>query len=74
MVAKTGGYFPPPFQGYCGLTQVDPVSPTVFNVVVDAVIRNWITVVVLTEETIQELAALFYADCGLVESPRPEKL
>ena len=24
------------------MTQVDPLSPTIFNVVVDAVVRHWI--------------------------------
>ena len=49
----------------------------VFNVVVDSVIRHWLTVVAPTEvgteglgETIQELAAFFYMDDGLVTSSR----
>ena len=40
MVVKACGYFVPPFQGYRGVTQGDPLSLTVFNVVVDAVIRH----------------------------------
>ena len=70
VVAKTDGYFALPFQGYRGATQGEPPPPpTVFNVVVDAVIRHWMTVVVLTlvgaevlRDTIQELAELFYVD------------
>ena len=63
MVAKTGGYFNPPFNGYRGVTQGDPLSPMIFNVVVGAVTRNWVKVVAQTEagsegleEMIQELA------------------
>ena len=28
------------------MTQVDPLSPTIFNVVVDAVVRHWVSGVV----------------------------
>ena len=38
MVDKAGGYFRCPFKGYQGVTQGDLLSPTIFNVVVDAVI------------------------------------
>ena len=81
IVKKTGRYFGPPFQEYRGVTQVDNFFPTVFNVVVDAVIRHWTMVVVLTEagaeglgETFQELAALLYANSMLVASPWTERL
>ena len=81
MVARAGGYFTPTFQGYCGVTQGKPLSRLVFNVVVDDVIRHWVTVVLPTEavieglgETIQELAAFFYADDGLVMLPCIERL
>ena len=80
MVVKAGGYFGPPFKEYRGVTQGDPLSPKIFNVVVDAVIRHWVTVVALAEagvevlrDTIQELADFFYADDALVASLPPEK-
>ena len=38
MVARTGGYFGLMFKGYRGVTQGDPLTPMIFNVVVDAVI------------------------------------
>ena len=44
MVARAGGYCGTAFQGACGVTQVDPLSPTIFNVVVYAVVRHWETV------------------------------
>ena len=49
MLAKAGGYFGPPFKGYCGVTQGGALSPMNFNVLVDAVIRNCMTVVALLE-------------------------
>ena len=38
MAAKVGGHYEPVFQSHRGLTQGDPLSPTIFNVAVDAVI------------------------------------
>ena len=45
MVARAGGYYCAPFKGFRGVTQGDPLSPTIFNVVVDAVLCHWVTVV-----------------------------
>ena len=42
MVARAGGYYGEAFKGARGVTQVDPLSRTIFNVVVDAVVRHWI--------------------------------
>ena len=49
MVAGAGGYFRRPFKGYGGVTQGNPLSPTIFNMVLDAVIRHWVKVVTPTE-------------------------
>ena len=38
MVALTGGYYGEPFCGEIGVTQGDPLLPTIFNVVVDTVV------------------------------------
>ena len=53
----------------------DPLSPTIFNVVVDAVVRHWVQGVVEESEARGELGqegrhqgALFYADNGMVAS------
>ena len=40
MVARAKGYFGPPFKGYLGMTQGDPLSPTLFNVVILSRIRR----------------------------------
>ena len=42
MVARACGYYGEAFKGARGVTQGDPLYPTIFNVVVDAVIRHWI--------------------------------
>ena len=41
MVTRAGGYYGEPFHGKRGLTQGDPLLPTIFNVVVDAVLCHW---------------------------------
>ena len=38
MAAQAGGYYGTGFKGARGVTQGDPLSPTIFNVVVDAVV------------------------------------
>ena len=43
MVARVGVYYGDAFKGALGVTQGDPLSPTNFNVVVDAVVRHWAT-------------------------------
>ena len=40
MVVRAGGYYGTAFQGAREVTQGDPLSPTIFNVVVDAVVRH----------------------------------
>ena len=46
MVARGGGYYRTGFKGTRGVTQGDPMSPTIFNVVVDAVVCHWVTLAV----------------------------
>ena len=46
MVAHTGGYYRTAFQGFLGVMQEDPLSPTILNVVVDTVVQQWVEVAV----------------------------
>ena len=41
MVERLGWYYGENFRGERGMTQGDPLSPTIFNVVVDTVVRHW---------------------------------
>ena len=50
MVAREGSYYGKGFKGARGVTQGDPLSLTIFNVVVDAVVRHWLTIVVQEAE------------------------
>ena len=81
IVALVGRYYGSPFKGSIGSTQFDPLSPTIFNMVVDAVIPHWETVVVVEEaylegfgRAVQTLAALFYVGYRLLASLQPARL
>ena len=49
-VARAGGYYGPAFKDFWGVNQGDPMSPTVFNSVVDAVVPDWVSLVAEEEE------------------------
>ena len=46
MGARAGGYYGTGFKGERVVTQGDPLSPTIFDVVVDAMVRHWVTLAV----------------------------
>ena len=57
------------------------MQPRLFNVFVDVVISQWVTVLAATEDgregvglSIRDLAAYFYAKNGLVALTQPERL
>ena len=75
MVAREGGYYGKGFKGERGVTQGDPISPTIFNVVVDAVVRHWLHLATQEAERrgergreVRHQAALFYTDDGMLAS------
>ena len=47
MVTREGGYYGAPFRGERGATQGDSLSPTIFNVVVDSMVRHWESLLVV---------------------------
>ena len=78
IVERAGGYYGTAFQGACGVTQRDPISPTIFNVVVDAVVRHWLMVMVEGAEErgergqeVRHQDSLFYTGDGMVASLDP---
>ena len=78
MVARAGGYYGKDFKGERGVTQGDPLSPTIFNVVVDAVVWHWVNGLVDKAEAKgetgregQHQSAVFYANDGMVVSSDP---
>ena len=81
MVARLGGYYGKAFKGARGVTQGDPLSPTIFNVVVDAVVSHWVTMALEEAEKRGEKgnegshqADLFYAGDGMVAFSNPRLL
>ena len=81
MVTKSDGYYGASFKVDRGVLQGDPLSPTIFNVVVDAVVRHWVTVMVEGAEERREHGqegghknVVFYADGGMVASSDPRWL
>jgi hypothetical protein len=73
VVAKQGRHFGVAFPATRGVTQGDIVSPTIFNIVVDAIVRHWL-IFVLDDgsgvngfgRTVREELMLFYANDGLL--------
>ena len=45
IVGRQGGYNGKPFSASRGVTQGDPVSPTIFNIMFDAIVRYWLSLV-----------------------------
>ena len=80
-VARAGGYYGEGFKGGRGVTQGDPLSPTIFNVLVNVVVRHWLNIAVTEAEKRRERgregrhqAALFYADDVMLASSDPQWL
>ena len=68
MVPKQAGFFGKPFHATRGVRQGDIVSPFIFNIVCDAIIREWGVQMSLidTRQERKETKAQFYADDGLL--------
>jgi hypothetical protein len=73
IVAKQQGYHGRPFRSERGTTQGDIISPTIFNIIVDAVVRAWYHTLNL-EGIANNIQAIFYADDGHIYSNDPDAL
>ena len=75
MVERERGYYGEAFKGARGVTQGDLISPTIFNVVVDAVVIHWVKMALDEEEKKgnegRHQAALLYAEDGMISSSNP---
>ena len=77
LVCKAAGCFRLPFRAGRGVTQGGPVSPTIFNLMVDAIIREWEWLLIIRRIPLGEirtLISIFYADDGLIASRNPKTL
>ena len=80
MAARSGGYYGAAFKGERRVTQGNPLSPTLFNVVVDAVVRHCLEDLQAAKEEKDveggegHFSAVFYADDGMVGATDPELL
>ena len=81
MVFREGHYYGVPFKGSRGVTRGNPMSLTIFNMVVDAFICHWVTLVSREDaalegfgRAVKNMATLFHVDNRLLASPLPESL
>jgi hypothetical protein len=73
VVARQQGYYSQPFRSERGTTQGDIASPTIFNIVVDAVVREWHHQ--LQSEGLDDVVrTIFYADDGHIYSINADAL
>jgi hypothetical protein len=75
MVTKQAGFFGKPFRASRGVRQGDITSPFIFNIVCDAVIREWESQMNNgTAQERKETRAQFYADDGLLSGENPQEV
>jgi Reverse transcriptase (RNA-dependent DNA polymerase) len=68
-VPRQSGYHGRPIRAERGVTQGDIISPIIFNIVVDAVVRHW-----QTTTYADSVHSIFYADDGWLASTSAERL
>jgi len=81
VIPKQADFFGIPFYQDSGQITGSILGPLIFNIVVDSVVRYWMTIMVddggtsaMTGLTVKELLLLFYADDGMIASRDPEWL
>ena len=66
------GHTTPPFKGFHGVTQGNPLSPIIFNLIMEPVMNQWVMVIekeAIPEGlgwSIQRLLVYFYANNSLI--------
>jgi hypothetical protein len=66
VVPCQSGFYGQPIRSQWGVTQGDPLSPTIFNVVIDAIVRE-----LLSYPHFYSLKVQFYAADGLLAATNP---
>ncbi|KAL9183034.1 hypothetical protein ACHAXT_004821 [Thalassiosira profunda] len=81
LVCRASGVYGKPFRDGRGVTQGGPLSPKLFNILVDAIVREWLTLLVgsdavegISAELMRTILAIFYADDAFLASRDPEEL
>jgi len=81
MVCRATGNYGEPFQGFRGVTQGRPLSPLIFNIMVDAIVREWLRQVLVDRaakegygDEVNLFLAIFYADDVFIAARDPERL
>jgi hypothetical protein len=76
LVPRLAGFFGTPFTASRGVRQGDVVSPIIFNIVVDAIVREWEKHSLALDNKQMEptVTAKFYADDGLLASHNAERV
>ena len=69
MVPRQAGYYGKQFRAYRGVRQGDIISPLIFNIMVDCVIRHWRHCSTNAEDSV-----IFYADDGMLGGSNPVTL
>jgi hypothetical protein len=73
IVARQQGYYGNTFRSECRTTQGDIISPTIFNIIVNAVVQAWHNKME-TQGLSNKVQAIFYADNGHLYSTDADKL
>jgi len=78
VIPKQADFFGVPLYQHSGQITGSILCPLIFNIVVDSVVRYWMTIMVdeggtsaMTGLTVMELLLLFYADDGMIASRDP---
>ena len=80
VVTQQGGFHGTPFNSSIGTTQGDLSSLTLFNVVLESVIRHWMSLTIenpdaihnIIGETVGHKLGVFYTDDDMISSRNPE--
>ena len=73
LVCRASGRYGAPFKARRGVTQGGPISPRIFNLMVDAIVREWLRQVLGDEaaaegygDFVRDFLSIFYADDAVV--------